>query len=194
LSAPPNTATVKLYWLPLGAGGNSVRWNGRIFEAIVARHEHRAVGDLYHSALEVRTGADRYVIEMTPVWIDHTAERGVVREGSVGFGWLGRSKLFRYEVRRWLNGVIPDVDEAVASPQTLSHDVIRARHLLQLVPKVPALTWGRDEMDTGDMWNSNSLTAWLLVSSGHSVADIHPPANGRAPGWDAAIAVAARIR
>jgi hypothetical protein len=49
-------------------------------------------------------------------------------------------------------------------------------------------------MATGDMRNFNSLTAWLLVSSGHSVADIHPPANGRAPGWDAAIAVAARIR
>jgi hypothetical protein len=48
----------------------------------------------------------------------------------VGLGWLGHSKLFPYEARRWLNGLIPDVDEAVASPQTVSHDVIRARHLL----------------------------------------------------------------
>ena len=128
------------------------------------------------------------------MWIDHTAERGVVREGSVGFGWLGRSSCFGTRSGVGSTVSYPDVDEAVASPQTLSHDVIRARHLLQLVPKVPALTWGRDEMDTGDMWNSNSLTAWLLVSSGHSVADIHPPANGRAPGWDAGIAVATRIR
>jgi hypothetical protein len=187
----PSAASVVLYWLPLGAGGHSVRWNGRIFEAIVARHEHRTVHDLYHSALEIRSGADRYVIEMTPVWSHSTAERGVVREGPVGLTWLGHSKLFRYEVRRWLNGTIPDVDEAVASPQSLSHDITRARHLLELVPKVPALTWGRDEMRTGDMWNSNSLTSWLLARSGHDVTHINPPADGRAPGWDAGVAVAA---
>lgn len=58
-------ASVMLYWLPLGAGGHSVRWNGRIFEALVARHERRAARDLYHSAREVRIGADSYAIEMT---------------------------------------------------------------------------------------------------------------------------------
>ena len=64
----PDAASVMLYWLPLGSGGHSVRWNGRLFEALVARHEHRAVRDLYHSALEVHIGAERFVIEMTPVW------------------------------------------------------------------------------------------------------------------------------
>jgi len=39
---PALLASVMLYWLPLGAGGHSVRWNGRIFEALVARHERRA--------------------------------------------------------------------------------------------------------------------------------------------------------
>ena len=29
--------------------------------------------------------------------------------------WLGRSRFFRYEVRRWRGGVIPDVSEAVAA-------------------------------------------------------------------------------
>ena len=47
------SATVSLYWLPLGAGGRSVRWNGRIFEALAARRERRAARALYHSALEV---------------------------------------------------------------------------------------------------------------------------------------------
>ena len=28
---------IDLYWLPLGAGGRSVRWNGRIFEWAAAR-------------------------------------------------------------------------------------------------------------------------------------------------------------
>ena len=43
---------VDLYWLPLGAGEapGSARWNGRIFEAITARQQHREVRDLYHSA------------------------------------------------------------------------------------------------------------------------------------------------
>ena len=27
---------IDLYWLPLGAGGHSVRWNGRIFEWVAA--------------------------------------------------------------------------------------------------------------------------------------------------------------
>jgi len=101
--------------------------------------------------------------------------------------------LFRYEVRRWHNGAIPDLEDAVASPQRLSQDLTRARRLLELVPQVPALTWGRDELRTGDMWNSNSLTAWLLFRSDHDVANLRrPPADGRAPGWRAGLAAAAR--
>ena len=42
------------------------------------------------------------------------------------------------------------------------------------------------------MWNSNSLTAWLLARSGHRMDAISPPAQGRAPGWHAGLTVAAR--
>jgi hypothetical protein len=42
------------------------------------------------------------------------------------------------------------------------------------------------------MWCSNSLASWLLVRSGHDVADLRPPADGRAPGWTAGLTVAAR--
>jgi hypothetical protein len=184
-------AGVLVYWLPLGAGGRSVRWNGRMFEALVAHHQQRPVRDLYHSALEVYLGTARYVIEMTPVWGGDKVDRGVVRQGPVGSRWLGHSAAFRYEVRRWRNGVIPDVAEAVASPQRISADPVRARQLLALVPLVPALTWGRDEADTGDMWNSNSLTSWLLAGSDHDVASLRPPTDGRAPGWQAGLVVAA---
>src|SRR5205807_9219102 len=45
------SGSVDLYWLPLGAGGHSVRLNGRIFEAVAARLERRSPCDLYHSAL-----------------------------------------------------------------------------------------------------------------------------------------------
>jgi len=185
-------ASVLLYWLPLGAGGHFVRLNGRLYEALLARREHRTARDLYHSALEVRLGADRYVIETAPVWSIRDADRGVVCQGPVGASWLGRSPAFRYEVRRWRMGRIPDAAEAVDSPQRLSADTARAERLLELVPRVPTLIWGRDELHTGDMWNSNSLTSWLLARSGHDIGGIRPPAHGRAPGWDAGRILAAR--
>jgi hypothetical protein len=52
-NGPLRAAAVDLFWLPLGAGGYSVRLNGRVFEEVAARLIHRSVNDLYHSALEV---------------------------------------------------------------------------------------------------------------------------------------------
>ncbi|MBB2946386.1 hypothetical protein FB565_006154 [Actinoplanes lutulentus] len=183
-----------LYWLPLGAGGHCIRLNGRIFEHLQARHEHRPVRDLYHSVLQVRLDAQRFVIEMTPVLGGGTADRGVVREGPVGSRLLRRSPLFRYEIRCWRDGTISDVAEVVAGPRTVSSDAVRAREVLRLAPLAPALVWGRDEARAGEMWNSNSLTAWLLAGSGHQMETIGPPVHGRAPGWDAGLTVAARRR
>ena len=190
--AAVTTGSVCLVWLPLGAGGRSVRWNGRVFEVLVARHQHREVKELYHSALEVRLGLERFVIEMTPVWGNGSTDRGVVCVGSVGARWLGISKLFRYEVRRWRDGQIGDIDEATDRPLRVSHDASQARALLDSVPQVPAATWGRDELGTGEMWNSNSLVAWLLARSGHDMTAITPPLGGRAPGWNAGLVLAAR--
>ena len=184
-------AAVTLYWLPLGAGGHFVRNNGRIFEAVVARREHREPRGLYHAALEVELEGNRFMIEMGPAWSAGASDRGVVQTGPVGLRWLGRSVLFRYEVRCWRGGVIPDLAEAVAA-ELVSADPAQARQVLDLVPLVPALTWGRDELHTGEMWNSNSLTAWLLARSGHQMANINPPKGGRAPGWRAGEVFAAR--
>jgi hypothetical protein len=64
--------------------------------------------------------------------------------------------------------------------------------VLELVPRVPTPVWGRDELQTGEMWNSNSLISWLIASVGLDVDAIAPPAGGRAPGWDAGIVVARR--
>jgi hypothetical protein len=187
-------AGVHLYWLPLGAGDAIpvVRWNGRIYEALVAAHERRPRCDLYHSALEVEVDGRRFVIEMTPVWGNKEPDRGVVCEGAVGLSGLGRSRFFRYEVRRWRGGVIPDVADAVGGPRRLSADRDQALRLLALVPAFPTAVWGRDEQRTGEMWNSNSLISWLLARSGHDVAGLSAPAHGRAPGWAAGLAVAAR--
>lgn len=184
-------AAVDLYWLPLGAGGHSVRWNGRIFEWVVARMERRDRCDLYHSALEVRVPEGRFVIEQAPAWRD-SSERGVVAEGAVGARAAGRFRLFRYEIRCWRDGAIPDLAEAVASPKHLSADPGLARRLLELVPQVPTPVWARDELGAGEMWNSNSTISWLVARSGLDAEAIQPPPRGRAPGWRAGIVVARR--
>jgi hypothetical protein len=191
-TAPASIAAVNLYWLPLGAGGHCVRLNGQIFEALSARIQHRGPRDLYHSALEIQLGRARYTIEMAPAWNEHEHERGVVAEGSVGMRGAGRLRLFRYEIRCWRDGRIPDIAEAVDSPRRLSTDPERAARILELVARVPVPVWGRDELKTGDMWNSNSLISWLIACSGTDIERIRPPAGGRAPGWEAGLVVAAR--
>jgi hypothetical protein len=42
------------------------------------------------------------------------------------------------------------------------------------------------------MWNSNSVVAWLIARAGIDPGRARLPAGGRAPGWDAGLAVAAR--
>jgi hypothetical protein len=129
------TASIELYWLPLGAGGWFVRLNGRIWEAIHARLEHRRPLDLYHTALVVRVPEGRYVVENCWPIPDAkgAASRGVLVEGPVASCWMGRWRVFRYEVRCWRDGTIADANEAVASPQLLSDDPLQARRLLELV-------------------------------------------------------------
>jgi hypothetical protein len=185
-------AAIDLYWLPLGAGGHSVRLNGRVYEVLAARLGRRAVYDLYHSALEVVVPEGRFTIESAPIRGSDGPERGVVGGGAVGSRWAGWLPLFRYELRCWRDGVIPDVAEAVDSPRHLSDDPERARRLLALAPSLPTPVWGRDELRAGEMWNSNSVIAWLIARAGLDAEAIRPPAGGRAPGWNAGLVVAQR--
>lgn len=184
---------IDLWWLPLGAGGHFVRMNGRIYEAIQARREHRKPRDLYHTALEVHVLEGRFVIENAwPIPDADGGSRGVVVEGPVGSRRMKRFRPLRYEVRRWHNGVIFDAAWAVASPQRVSEDPRSAARILELVESVPANVWGRDHLGTGEMWNSNSVISWLLARTGLQPEQIHAPAGGRAPGWTAGCVVARR--
>jgi len=183
--------TVELLWIPLGAGQHVVRLSGRAFEAMMAIVQRRPACDLYHSALVVTVPDGRYVIEMTPVPDQHGDRRGVVAEGAVGSAWLGKLRVFRYEIHRWLDGVIPDADHAAATT-TLQLETADAQRLLDLVPSVPTPVWGRDELDAGEMWNSNSVTSWILHRSDIDTTQLAPPNGGRAPGWHAGLIVAAR--
>jgi len=139
------------------------------------------------------TAAERkllHPIEMTPIRDGEGRQRGVVATGAVGSRWAGWPRVFRYEVRCWCGGSIPDVGEAVESPRLLTADLESAQRVLDAVPQVPTLVWGRDEWGAGEMWNSNSLIAWLIARCGLPTESIHPPAGGRAPGWHAGLVVA----
>jgi hypothetical protein len=114
------------------------------------------------------------VVEQAPVR-QEDEERGVVGEGAVGAAALARLALFRYEVRRWREALIPDIDEAVESPNRLSDNPDCARRLLELVPQVPTPVWGRDELRAGEMWNSNSTISWLIARIGLDVESIALP-------------------
>lgn len=191
---PTAHAAIDLYWIPLGAGGHSVRLNGRVFEAIDAARRRRPRCDLYHAAMVVELDGERSTIELAPSPDGDAASRGVVGTGAVGSRWLGRSRWFRYEVRCWPGGRIPDLGAAVGGPRRLSVDPRVGRRVLDLVARAPRPVWGRDELRTGEMWNSNSLTAWLVAAAGLPTAELRPPPGGRAPGWRAGLEVARRPR
>ena len=192
MAGTEGAGAVDLFWIPLGAGAHVVRLSGKTYEAITAFIEHRPRYALYHTALQVEVPAGRFVIESAPIPDDKGPERGVVAEGPVGARWAGWFRLFRYEIRRWQGGSIPDASEAVSSPVRVADDLVRAQRVLDLVPSVPTPVWGRDELHTGDMWNSNSLTSWLLARAGVDTEPLVPPFGGRAPGWDAGLVVARR--
>ena len=111
---------IDLYWLPLGAGGHSVRLNGLVFEAIAARLA--APGPPTSTTRRSRSTCRRDGRDRAGAGVGRERRPGRRRRGSVGTRAAGRFRLFRYEVRRWRDGVIPDLAEAVESPRRLSDD------------------------------------------------------------------------
>jgi hypothetical protein len=161
-----------------------------MYERVAARRHHRPRADLFHSALMLRLPSATFALEQAPVPDGHGELRGVVAEGPVGLRWAGRLRLFRYEVRCWRDGVIPDLGEAVDSPVTVSTEAATVEQVLEAVRSIPTPVWGRDEARVGDMWNSNSVVAWVLTRSGIDARSLAPPAHGRAPGWGAGCTLA----
>lgn len=182
--------TVVLLWMPVGAGGHVVVHTSRWWERARAARAHRKPQPLFHAALDVLLPEAGYVIEMAPVWGVPAADRGVVATGPVGWAPLGFSRLFRYEVRCWRDGLLPDRAWAADPPVVLELGVARTRLVRDLAASVPRYTWGTDPLGIGDMWNSNSLVSWLLTRAGVDTAALVPPDGGTAPGWRAGILAA----
>lgn len=167
--------------------------SGRAYERLSALVQHRSPQDLYHSALVAAVDGASVVIEMTPIPDARgRRERGVVAEGPVGWRPAGHLRLFRYEIRRWRGGMIPDLASAVGSPVHLASEADVVNQALALVPSVPTPVWGRDELGVGEMWNSNSVVVWVLARTGLLANVCQPPNHGRAPGWNAGVTVAER--
>ena len=80
----------------------------------MAAPEHRARCGLYHAALVVRLDGGRHTIEIAPSPTPTMGSRGVVATGAVGTRWIGWMRLFRYEVRCWRGGTIPDLVPGVS--------------------------------------------------------------------------------
>ncbi|MFW2383797.1 MAG: hypothetical protein ACN4GZ_18745 [Acidimicrobiales bacterium] len=187
-----------LYWIPLGAGDRPgqgvVRFFGRAFETVTAIVGRRERCELFHAALVARFDNETVVVEVAPVPDDNGRDaRGVVATGAVGMGSLGRFRVFRYEVRCWRNGTIPDLAYAMESPRGITDDPQLARRVLDGLPDVPTPVWGRDELQTGEMWNSNSVIAWALAQQGLDGEAGVPPNNGRAPGWSSGIVASSQL-
>ena len=121
---PAGKSAVVLWWLPVGAGGHVVRHTSWWWELLDAHRAHRPRQPLFHAALEVSVAGHRHVIEMAPNWGGPPGvDRGVVLTGPVGLRVLGRSQLFRYEVRCWRDGTIPDRAWAVGGPVLVTDDL-----------------------------------------------------------------------
>ena len=178
---PP--ASVDLHWIPLGAGGHSVKYNGRAYEAIKAVMERRPRQALFHAALTVDVDGETYAIEIAPSPDDDLESRGVVVTGPVGSRHLGRLPALPLRGPLLARRLDPGPAYEVAT-QRVTTDRTKARAVVALAPQTPRLTWGRDELHVGDMWNSNSVVAWLLTNGPR--IDIHPQLGDRpavAPGW-----------
>jgi hypothetical protein len=132
---------------------------------------------------------DRVAVEMAPAWGEGSGRPGVRVTGPVGLRGLGAIRWFRYEVRCTAGRDVPDAGRAVVVPLTARRSAAAA--LLDSLDGVPALTWGRDELGLGEMWNSNSLIASLIARAG--LPHRAPPQGGRAPGWAAGMRLAGRV-
>ena len=119
-----------------------------------------------------------FVIEQAPVHDWSGKDRGVVAEGAVGTLWAGR---FRISATRSVSGAAATSPTSRRAWTARGHRPMtnRARRVLDVVREVPTPVWGRDELATGEMWNSNSVIAWTLARSGIDTEAIQPPAGGR---------------
>ena len=147
---------------------------------------------LPHGARGARARGVRFVVEHGA---GHVSTRGERRRGRAkgrsAAAWAGRlpvSSATRCDW--WRDGVIPDARRGRRQPAAPERRRRRRRgELLGLVPRVPDARLGAGtSSSTGEMWNSNSFSSWLLIRSGLDAA------SSRASGRRARTGLARRSR
>ena len=188
--APPaGEHAVDLYWIPLGSGAHVVRLSGRALRG--PRPPRSGGGPVATSTTRPSRSWCRRAATSSR-WLRSPrrgGERGVVAEGAVG------SRLARSPPDLPLRGPVlarrVDPRRCRCGRQPGAGDRRRRRGpaaCSTLTRSVPTAVWGRHELARGDMWNSNSVTSWLLTRAGVDIDAVRLPPGGRAPGWDAGIA------
>ena len=188
---PPQVdAAIDLYWLPLGAGGHSVRVNGK---------------NLRSGRRVARPSRSLRPLPLRPPGV---RARGTIRDRA-GTG-VGRRRPRRHYQGRRRNTRGPTFPALPLRDPALARRGHPGRRRGGREPSPPErrsrlrasaaragaaganARIGIDELGAGEMWNSNSTISWLLARTGLDVEAIQPPARGRAPGWQAGIVIARR--
>ena len=188
MTAEPTAVTaaaVELYWIPLGAGGHCVRFNGRIFEALdAARRAPSALRPLPRGA---RRPARRPALHDRARRRRRTPTRRAAASSAPAPSAAATSAGCACFATRFAAGEAdrsPTWTTRSAGRCRLTTDPGVARRLLDLVAAVPRPVWGRDELDAGEMWNSNSVIAWLVATAGLPADELEPAAAGQGAGLE----------
>jgi hypothetical protein len=162
------------------------------WERLRALKAGRSPRELLHVALEVQLDSStKFVIELVPAGFGPArTSTGVVGNGPILSRALGWMRMFQYEIRRWKNGVVEAKDKSTRPPSTYVITRDQALQIIDGASRAPRHPWGQDVLGNGDMWNSNSLVSFVLVSAGMDPAAIEPPASADWPGWDTGVALA----
>ena len=189
----PGPAAVELYWLPLGAGGHSVQVQRPRLRG-PGRGARPAALDListtrHYASVSPREGSSSNR-RLFPIGV--AANVASSSRGRSAADGLGDFACFVTRSGSGLAARFPTSRRPLTARETTERRRDTGRRVLARAEEVPPLTWGRDEMRTGEMWNSNAVIAWVLSRSGIDAAQVMPPRGGRAPGWNAGLAVAQR--
>lgn len=183
------TDFLDLCWLPVGAGTRVQAASLWLYESVAARIGRRPKATLYHAALKFGVDARRYTLELMPIPREQHEEP--LMTGPVGTRLAARLRIFQYQLRLRESAELPD-EQWIASVHRLASDPSAIEGVLGHARLVPPYTWGRRVPGTKEMWTSDSALSWLLTRAGVALGEAGPPPGGRAPGWDAGIAIARR--
>ena len=145
-----------------------MRLNGRIFEAVGRGLEQRDRVRPLPLRMVVRVPEGEFVIEQAPVGTERELAASSPK-APVGSRWARADSdlpLRDPPLARWRD---PGRRRGGRQPAAADRGFPLRAGRARSCANVPMPVWGRDELGTGEMWNSNSVVAWLIARSGLAV-------------------------